>query len=143
MTRCRHCLAKEPARDGGCPVCGIPRDRSRQDLLPLEKKVRFYARVIRGVALLHLISGAAAAILLPGAGLPVAAAVVLAVINVVLAAGLSGYALWAYKGAVAFYFLIGIVNVISVNIPGTLVMLILLYAVGNGRAKAIFERRIC
>lgn len=67
---------------------------------------------------------------------------VLVVINATLAIGLSRYSLWAYRLAVTFYFLIGIVNVISVNLGGILVALIALYLVGNATAKALFERRL-
>ena len=65
----------------------------------------------------------------------------LAAINLILAFGLSRYAFWAYRLATVYYFLIGIVNIISVQLPGILLLLTLLYLVGNGTAKAIFERR--
>ena len=61
--------------------------------------------------------------------------------ELVLAFGLSRYAFWAYRVATVYYFLLGIVNVVSVQLPGILLVLILLYCVGNGTAKAIFERR--
>jgi hypothetical protein len=71
---------------------------------------------------------------------PIMATLALAAIT--LAVGLSRYAFWAYRLATVYYFLIGIVNVVSVNLPGILMILILLYYTGNGTAKAIFERRI-
>ena len=56
--------------------------------------------------------------------------------------GLACYAFWAYRMAVIFYFLIGMVNIVSINLPGILLILILLYAAGNGTVKALFERRM-
>ena len=72
---------------------------------------------------------------------------ILALINASIAFGLSRYSLWAYKGAVIYYFLIGMVNVISIqhgeiHALGILMALVALYLVGNGTAKAIFERRL-
>ena len=142
MKYCRHCLANEVPIDGLCPVCGIRQDKTKGGLTPEEKKIRRHARAIRIVAMLHLI-GAGLGILIPFYyPVPIAAVTVLVLISLVLAAGLSRYALWAYKMATVYYFLIGMVNVISVDIPGVLMILILLYAVGNGTAKAIFERRL-
>ncbi len=66
--------------------------------------------------------------------------VVLSAINLALAYGLSRYTFWAYKLATVFYFLIGIANIISVQLLAILITMILLYLVGNGTAKAIFER---
>jgi hypothetical protein len=69
------------------------------------------------------------------------ALLVLTAINAILAIGLIRFAFWAYRLAIAVYFLLGIVFIISVAIPWALVVLLLLYLVGNGTAKAIFERR--
>lgn len=141
MTRCKHCLVPATAQAGCCPVCGIQIEKEKSTLSPDEKKVRHHARAIRIVAMLHLIGtavGVMVALFYPNLA---AAAGVLALINLTLAIGLSRFAFWAYRLATVYYFLIGMVNVVSVNIPGILVILILLYAVGNGTAKAIFERR--
>ena len=142
MIRCRHCLANEAPIDGLCPVCGIRRDKTKGDLSPDEKKTRYHARAIRIVAMLHLI-GVGLGILIPFYyPVPNAAVAILIAINLIMSAGLSRYAYWAYKMATVYYFLIGMVSVISVDIPGVLIILLLLYAVGNGTAKAIFERRL-
>ena len=142
MKRCRHCQTSEAPIDGLCPVCGIRQDKTKGDLSPDEKKVRHHARVIRIVAILHLI-GVGLGVLIPFYyPVPIAAVTVLVVINLIMAVGLSRYAYWAYKMATVYYFLIGMVSVISVDIPGVLMILILLYAIGNGTAKAIFERRL-
>jgi hypothetical protein len=79
---------------------------------------------------------------------PVPAAIAaLAVINIFLAYGLIHYSFVAYKAATVYYFLIGMVNVISIqkgaeHLGGIVLVLIALYLVGNGTAKAIFERRL-
>lgn len=140
MTRCKHCLTKVYPNDVLCRVCGIAPDKKKADLAPNEKNVRYHARAIRGVAILHLIG--------VGAGLighfcypfPLTVTLVLAVINLTLAIGLSRYSFWAYRMATVYYFLIGMVYIVSVNLPGILLILILLYFVGNGTAKTIFER---
>jgi hypothetical protein len=142
MKHCRHCLTGEVQNEGLCPVCGIRQDKSKGDLSPDEKKVRHHARTIRIVAMLHLIGVALGVIIPLYYPVPIAAAAVLMAINLMIAVGLSRYAFWAYKMATVYYFLIGMVNVISVNIPGVFMILILLYAIGNGTAKAIFERRL-
>ena len=73
--------------------------------------------------------------------------IVLAIINLLLGIGLARYSLLAYKGATVYYFLIGMVNVISIqagpiHLAGIALALIALYLVGNGTSKAMFERRL-
>jgi hypothetical protein len=139
--RCRHCLAAEEPGAAGCPVCGIDRTLRKRDLSPQERKARVHARILRIIAMLHLAAAGTLLIIPRCYPVPPAAAILLGGINLVIAFGLSRYAFWAYRAAVIFYFLIGMVNIISVNIPATLLILVLLYAVGNGTARAIFERR--
>lgn len=141
MSRCKHCLADEEPKDGHCSVCGIELDKRKSDLTPDEKKTRYFARAIRVVAMLHLVGVGAGLIARFCSPFPIVATLVLAVINLTLAIGLSRYAFWAYKMATVYYFLIGMVYIVSVNLPGILLILILLYVVGNGTAKAVFERR--
>lgn len=141
MNRCRHCLTPAKSDSDHCCVCGIERATAKQALSPDERKVRFHARTIRVIAMLHLI-GASVGVMVALTHPSIAgAAAVLAIINLALAVGLSRFAFWSYILAVVYYFLIGMVNIVSVNIPGSLVILILLYAVGNGTAKAIFQRQ--
>jgi hypothetical protein len=146
MTRCKHCRAIAPLRKNRCSVCGILPGVKARDLSPDEKSARFHARTIRLVAMIHLILAGAA--LVGMSCLPEKfPLLILAVINAGIAVGLSRYSLWAYKGATVYYFLIGMVNVISiqhggVHVLGILLALIALYLVGNKTAKAIFERRL-
>jgi predicted nucleic acid-binding Zn ribbon protein len=141
MSRCKHCLAKVEPKDSHCPVCGIQTEKDKAALSPDEKKVRYHARIIRIIAMLHLIGTAVSVMVALSYTHLAVAAGVLVLINLALAIGLSRFAFWAYRLATVYYFLIGMVNVVSVNIPGILVILILLYVVGNGTARAIFERR--
>jgi hypothetical protein len=146
MMRCNSCLTKAEPRNGLCPVCGIGQEKKVGNLSPDEKKVRFHARGIRTVAILHLIGGGMSILMMPEFPLPAAIAV-LAVVNVALAYGLVRYSFIAYKAATVYYFLIGMVNVISiqhgtVHLGGIALALIALYLVGNGTSKAIFERRL-
>lgn len=152
MKRCKSCLTKAESGNGPCSVCGIGQGKSRAELSPGEKRVRHCARGILGVAVLHM-AGTLLCLYVLLIHNPAAAAkgefvvspallATLSFINLILAFGLSRYAFWAYKLATAYYFLLGIVNIVSVQIPGILLMLILLYCIGNGTAKAIFERRL-
>ena len=151
MTRCKSCLIKAEPRNECCPVCGIGQNRKRAELSPGEKKVRFHARCILGVAGFHLAGIALCLYILlilnPAAaktgGFVFAPALLasLAILNLILAYGLSRYAFWAYRVAVALYFLLGIAQVVSVQIPGILLVLTLLYFIGNATAKSLFERR--
>jgi len=141
MKRCRHCLAKAELKDDHCSICGIEQDKRKGALTPDEKNARYHARIIRGVAMLHLVGVGAGLIAFLCYPFPIAATLILAVINLTLAIGLSRYAYWAYKMATVYYFLIGMVYIVSVSLPGILLILILLYCVGNSTAKAIFERR--
>lgn len=146
MKRCRHCLTKEVAENGRCPVCGINPEARREDLSDKEKKVRRHARGIRAVAVFHLIAAGMGMILMYCFPAPAPMAII-AMINVFLAFGLARYSLLAYKAATVYYFLIGMVNVISiqrgaVHLGGIALALIGLYLVGNGTAKAIFERHL-
>lgn len=151
MKRCKNCLAKAEPENDLCPVCGIGLNKKKSDLSDVETKTRRAARNIRGVALLHLILSIAGvgSLLVARAWnqIPEHFMVQMAIllscysILIITAFGLSQYRYWAYKTATAFYFLMGIMFTISVQIPGILIMLILLYFIGNGRAKAIFERR--
>ncbi|MBT8041772.1 MAG: hypothetical protein KJN98_01235 [Pontiella sp.] len=114
--------------------------------MPKEKKVRRHARGIRFVAGFHLVIAALTILMLPEFPAP-AALVILAALNLFLAYGLIRYSLLAYKAATVYYFLIGMVNVISiqhgvVHLGGIALVLIALYLVGNGTSKAIFERRL-
>jgi hypothetical protein len=98
------------------------------------------------VAMFHLVFAAIAILMMPEFPVPVAV-VVLAVVNIFLAYGLVRYSLLAYKAATIYYFLIGMMNVISiqrgaVHLGGIALVLIALYLVGNGTSKAIFERRL-
>jgi hypothetical protein len=69
-------------------------------------------------------------------------ATVLLVVNLILAVGLVRYDFRAYRLAVVCYFGIGMVNVISVNLPAIPLILLLLYVIGNRTAKAVFERQL-
>jgi hypothetical protein len=143
MTRCKHCLTKAEPLGGRCPVCGIAPGKASADLSPVEKKVRRHCGAIQLLAVLHLagaIAGLITFINIPGSILGRACAG-LGIIGAILAFGLIRYSLWAYRLAVVFYFLIGMVNVISINLGGILVSLIALYIVGNGTSKALFGRR--
>lgn len=94
----------------------------------------------------HLIGAAAGLIMMLCFPAPIAMAI-LVTVNILLAFGLARYSLLAYKAATVYYFLIGMVNVISiqhgvVHLGGIALVLIALYLVGNGTSKAIFERRL-
>lgn len=146
MTRCKSCHAKAEPRNGLCPVCGIEQEKSKAALSPVEKKVRVHARGILLVAIFHLLGAAMILWKMPEFPAPAAVAV-LVVINLGLAYGLARYSLIAYRAATVYYFLIGMVNVISIqqgieNLAGVALALIALYLVGNGTSKAIFERRL-
>ena len=146
MTRCRHCLSKAEKRNGLCFVCGIDPEKKKAELSPDEKKVRFHARGILLVAFCHLI-GAVCGLILASQFPSPAPMILLALVNITLAVGLSRYSLLAYKGATIYYFLIGMVNVISIqagaiHLAGIALALLGLYLVGNGTSKAIFERRL-
>jgi len=152
MKRCNSCLHKAEPENGICPICGIGQDKKKRALSPDEKRVRHFARCILGVAAIHVV-GLALCLYVLLVHNPAAAAsgefvfapailITLSLLNLVLAYGLGHYAFWAYKVATVYYFLLGIVNVVSVQILGILIVLTLLYFVGNGTAKAIFERRL-
>jgi len=140
MKQCKSCLARAESENGTCPVCGIKQDTPWRDLSSRQRHVRRAARNIRTVAMLHLLGAALGILMLPEFHEPTAL-LVLTAINAILAIGLIRFAFWAYRLAIAVYFLLGIVFIISVAIPWALVVLLLLYLVGNGTAKAIFERR--
>ena len=145
-TRCKHCWSTAEPRNGYCPVCGIEPGKERRNLSPSEKRARAHARGIRLVAICHLIGAVGGAMMLPE--LPARGAVTtLVVISALLGYGLFRYALPAYRAAVVFYFLIGMVNVISIQhglgpMLGILLALLALYLIGNKTSKAIFERRL-
>jgi hypothetical protein len=146
VIRCRQCLTKAEPRDGLCPVCGIVQEKNGRTLSPSEAKVRFHARCIRLVAMFHLL-GAALGLLLMSEFPSQAVSAALVAANLFLAFGLVRYSLIAYRAATVYYFLIGMVNVISIqhgieHLAGIALALIALYLVGNGTAKAIFERRL-
>lgn len=146
MALCRQCLTKAEPRNGLCPTCGIVQDKKRGELSSDERKVRFHARTIRIIAMLHLIGAAMGIMMLPEFPAP-AAISVLAAINLALAYGLVRYSFVAYKAATVYYFLIGMVNIVSIqhggiHLGGIAFALIALYIVGNGTARAIFERRL-
>lgn len=141
MKQCRSCLTRAESIADICPVCGIDQDKLRKDLTKREHRTRRAARKIRCVAMLHLIGGGICIMILPEVGMQVALAA-FAIINLVLAIGLIRYDYRAYKTAVVFYFTLGIVNTITVNLVAIPVILLLLYIVGNRHSKAIFERRL-
>ncbi|MBN2163543.1 MAG: hypothetical protein JXR25_11575 [Pontiellaceae bacterium] len=142
MVRCRHCLNRMDSDTIQCPVCGIDKTTPKKDLSTEEKRVRRAARGIRISAMLHLVIAALTLIALPYALSHRTALIILAVINLALAAGLIRFSLSAYRLAVTCYFGIGMVNIITVNLPGLPLILVLLYLVGNRYAKALFERRL-
>ena len=141
MKQCKSCLARAEALADICPVCGIDQDKLRKDLTKREKRIRGAARTIRFVAMLHLIGGGLCIMILPEVRMQVALAA-FAIINLALAIGLIRYDYRAYKVAVVFYFALGIVNTITVNLFAIPFILLLLYVVGNRNSKAIFERRL-
>ena len=146
MKQCKSCLTRAEAAADICPVCGIDQDKPRRDLTVKEKQIRRTARGIRLVAMFHLITAAIAVLMMPEFPAPAAIAV-LAVVNCLLAYGLVRYSLLAYKAATVYYFLIGMVNVISiqrgaVHLGAIALVMIALYLVGNGTSKAIFDRRL-
>ncbi|MDZ8118027.1 hypothetical protein [Pontiella agarivorans] len=145
MTHCKHCKAKTEFIDNRCPYCGIEANKSRSNLTQDEKKARLHAHSIRLVAFAHFF--AAGIILLQMSELPSPAVVaVLVIVNCALGYGLLRFSLMAYRAAVVYYFMFGMVNVVSIqrgpeHLSGLLICLFALYLVGNRNAKAIFERR--
>lgn len=145
MARCRQCLATVEPIEGHCPVCGLDPGTKYTALSKPQRKVRLHARGIRAVAMFHL-AAAGMGIVLAGCLSPVPM-VVFGLINAGLAFGLARYSLLAYRGATVYYFMVGMVNVISIqrgaiHLGGILLALIALYLIGNGTSKAIFERNL-
>ena len=145
MTRCKQCLTKAETRDGLCPVCGIDPLKSRADLTAAEKRIKLHARAIRLLAMFHLVLAGYALIMLPyfPAPFPI---VMMALINLLIGVGLARFGLGAKKGATVYYFLIGMVSVISIQqgsvyLGGIILCLIGIYIVGNPTARALFERQ--
>ncbi|MEI6891008.1 MAG: hypothetical protein V5783_02450 [Pontiella sp.] len=146
MTRCKHCLSKAEMRNGGCSICGIDPDKITAELSAEEKKVQFHARGILLVALFHFIGTVCGLILASQFPTPFPM-ILLALINLLLGLGLAHYSLAAYKGATVYYFLIGMVNVISIqagpiHLAGIALALLGLYLVGNSTSKSIFDRSL-
>ena len=146
MTRCKHCLTTAEPKDGLCPVCGLVPGSRFRNLSHTEKRVWLHARGIRIVAMTHLISAIMILLMMNEFKVPLAIAI-FALINLFLAFGLIRFSLIAYKVATTYYFLIGMVNVISIQhgigpLAGIALALLALYLVGNRTAKAIFERRV-
>ena len=140
IKQCKSCLTKAEADNGLCPVCGIEQEKTKAELTPVQKRIRRAARQIRRVAMLHLLLAGILILMLPELPNPVAI-VILSIINLILAIGLIRFTYGGYRTADKVYFLVGIVFTITVQIPMIFVALLLLYFVGNGTAKAIFERR--
>ena len=145
MTRCKQCLTKAEPINGNCPACGIDPEKTRAELTGAEKKVRRHARTVRFLAMFHLVFAASFLMMLPHA--PMVVPVILqALVNIVLAFGLSNFSLITKKAAVVYYFLIGMVSVVSVQhgsqyVGGIILCLAAIYIVGNPTARAIFERQ--
>lgn len=144
MKQCKNCRIRAESENGICPVCGI--DQEGKELSRRAKKVRFHARAIRTLAVLHLIIGVMSIMMMSEFSKPFAIAI-LAAINIVLAYGLVRFSRIAYKAAVGVYFFFGMVNVISiqhgvVHLGGIAFALIALYIVGNATSKAIFDRQL-
>ena len=140
-TRCNHCRNRAETTEGPCPVCGLDPRSHLRDLGPAQRRVRRKARHIRLVAMVHLTLAGLGILMLPELPKP-GAIVAISTVNLVLAIGLIRYALWGYKAAVVAYFLFGMASVVNINPVGMATTLLLLYLVGNGTAKAIFERRL-
>ncbi len=140
MNRCKSCRTRAEAVADICPVCGIDQDKDRKELTPREKQVRRAALNIHFAAMLHLIGAGIFTMALPDFEHRFALALIV-IINFIIGIGLLRYDYRAYKIAVIFYFGIGMVNIIAVNLLALPLVLLLLYVVGNKTAKAIFERR--
>lgn len=145
MTRCRHCKAKAELIDNRCPYCGIDNGKRAADLTKGERKTRFHAHGIRLTALAHIFFAAALLFQMPEFPNPAVTAL-LVVVNFALAYGLLRFSLIAYRAAVGYYFMIGMVNVVSIqrgpeHLGGLLLCLLALYLVGCGTSRAIFERQ--
>lgn len=145
MTRCRHCKARMELINNRCPYCGIEDGKKPADLTKAEKKARFHAHGIRIVALAHIFAAGIILLQMPEFPNPALVAV-LVVINFALAYGLMRFSLMAYRAAVVYYFMLGMVHVVSIqrgpeHLGGLLLCLLALYLVGSRSSKAIFERR--
>ncbi len=145
MTRCKHCKAKVELINNHCPYCGIEDGKTSANLTKVEKKTRFHAHGIRMVALAHIFTAAIILFQMPEFPNPAVIAV-LVVINFALAYGLMKFSFIAYRAAVVYYFMIGMVHVVSIqrgpeHLGGLLLCLLGLYLIGNRNSKAIFERR--
>ena len=146
MTRCKHCKAKTELINNRCPYCGIEEGKKSSDLTKEEKKARFHAHGIRIVAMAHVFFAGIILYQMPELPTPGLVAV-LVVINFALAYGLMRFSFAAYRAATVYYFMIGIVNTISIqrgpeHLLGLLLCLLGLYLIGNGTSKAIFERAL-
>lgn len=152
MKRCKSCLYKSDVADGVCPVCGIQQDKPKRALTPEEKRIRYAARGVRGVALLHTLGGcilllsylaAVAGIGETRPALSVGEVLipVLGALLLVLSSGLRRFAKWSYYAALLFYAAVLIGNLFKPN-AGLLVLLLCAYYVGNTRALALFNRSL-
>lgn len=146
VVRCKQCLTKAEPRDGLCPVCGVEQGKKFRALSPTEKKVRFHARGVRALGMFHVVAAGFSLLTLPYSPAPGPMAA-LAIINILLGFGLARFSLIIKKCAVTYYFLIGMVSVISIQhgsvyLGGIALCLVAIYLVGNGTARAIFERRV-
>lgn len=145
MTRCKQCLSRMEPRNGLCPVCGLDAEKNGGDLVGADKKVRLFARAIRILAMFHLVFAAAFLMTLPHA--PMKVPVFLqALMNLILGFGLVNFSLKTKKAAVVYYFLIGMVSVVSIQhgsayIGGIILCLFAVYIVGNPTSRSIFERQ--
>ncbi|QBG48443.1 hypothetical protein EGM51_13945 [Verrucomicrobia bacterium S94] len=146
MTRCKHCKTKTDLIDNRCPCCGIEAGKNPADLTKAEKRVLFHALGIRAAAIAHVFAAGVILFQIPHFPSPAVIAV-LVIINAGLAYGLLRFSLAAYRAAVVYYFMFGMVNVVSIqrgpeHLGGLLLCLLALYLIGNRTSKAIFERQL-
>ncbi len=147
IIRCRQCWIQAEPHNGLCPVCRIGQTKLGNDLTRIERWVRLHVRAVRCVALMHMAFAMALLVwLLPQSKTP-SLMIFLVLINGLIAWKLSVYSLFGYRMVVAYHFITGMVNIVSIqrgaeHFLGIILSLFTLYLVGNATARGFFERAL-
>lgn len=155
MQKCKFCFSLSEEGENVCPVCGIEKTKSKEDLTKQEKRKRYFCKAIRVVGFLQMIVG----ILLIFGGILLLITsissqqfieskiislifiIFYGIFSFILGFYLTKYKRWIFYAALIFYSIQILLNIIVKNPYRVVITILFLYYIANPTSREIFLRK--
>lgn len=148
--KCKYCYQKIEAVNNRCSICTIEINKNIKNLSAKERQILYKARGIHLIAFTHLLI----ALLLPflffkAEDFNITESIIISAINIIIWRLLSRFSLIGYRIAIGYYFVYGMVSVVTIQKShfgeqgiGILLCFLGMYGIGNNISKGLFTRSL-